>query len=164
MNTFIADSGASAHMVHSKSLLSDFIEEESEVKIGDNTEVKSLGTGTFKGYHVKNTGEQVDVALFQVLLVPDLWVNLSSITKATLNKDCKATCEDNLITVNTNSHQLYFDKIFPHGHGQRMSTDFLTHTECANLTLTKATYQDLHHKLGHPHKQAVINGARFAVY
>jgi hypothetical protein len=63
MNTFIADSGASAHMVHSKSLLTDFIEEEGEVKIGENTEVKSLGTGTFKGYHVNNTGEQVDVTL-----------------------------------------------------------------------------------------------------
>jgi hypothetical protein len=159
MNTFIADSGASAHMVHSKSLLTDFIEEEGEVKIGDNTEVKSLGTGTFKGYHVNNTGEQVDVTLNKVLLVPDLWVNLFSITKATSNKDCKVICEDNLITVNTNSHQLHFDKVLPHGHGQIMSTDFLTHTKCANLTFNTATYQDLLHKLGPPHKQAVIDTA-----
>jgi hypothetical protein len=56
-------------MVHSKSILTDFIEERGEVKIGDNTKVKSLGTGTFKGYHVNNTGEQVDVTLSKVLLV-----------------------------------------------------------------------------------------------
>jgi hypothetical protein len=46
MNTFIADSGASAHMVHSKSLLTNFKEKSRMVKIGGNTEVKSLGTGT----------------------------------------------------------------------------------------------------------------------
>jgi hypothetical protein len=88
MNTFIADLGASAHMIHSKSLLSDFTEEEGEVNIGDNTEVKSLGTGRFKGYHVNNKGEKVDDTINRVVLDPDLWVNLLSITKATSNKDC----------------------------------------------------------------------------
>jgi hypothetical protein len=46
-NTFIANSGASAHMVHSKSLLSNFKEDMGTVTIGDKTELKSLGTGTF---------------------------------------------------------------------------------------------------------------------
>jgi hypothetical protein len=41
-----------------------------------------------------------------------------------------------------------------------MSTDLFTHTECANLTITKATCQDLHHKLGHPHKQGIIDTAK----
>jgi hypothetical protein len=46
-NTFIADLGASAHMVHSKSLVSNFNEDMGTVTIGDKIEVKSLGTGTF---------------------------------------------------------------------------------------------------------------------
>jgi hypothetical protein len=45
-NPFIADSGASVHMVHSKHLLSNFKEDKGEFKVGDNTMVESLGTGT----------------------------------------------------------------------------------------------------------------------
>jgi hypothetical protein len=41
MNNFIADSGLSAHMVHSKSLLTNFQEKSGTVKFGDNTEVVS---------------------------------------------------------------------------------------------------------------------------
>jgi hypothetical protein len=51
-NTFIADSGASTHMVHSKSMLSNFQKEDGVVKVGDNSEVESEGTGTFTGYHL----------------------------------------------------------------------------------------------------------------
>jgi hypothetical protein len=45
-NTFIADSGASTHIVHSKQFLTDFQPEEGDVKIGDNKTIKSLGEGT----------------------------------------------------------------------------------------------------------------------
>jgi hypothetical protein len=40
-NTFIADSGASAHMVPSKSLLTNFKQDSGNVKIGDNSVVDS---------------------------------------------------------------------------------------------------------------------------
>ena len=159
-NTFVADSGASAHMVHSKHLLSNFTENEGTVKIGDNTQVESLGTGTFIGYHINAEGKEIEVQLKDVLLVPDLWVNLFSITKATSNKDCKIICEDNLITVNTNSEQIHFNKALPHGAGKIMATELYTYSECANLVLKKTTYSDLHQKLGHPHKQTVIDTAK----
>jgi hypothetical protein len=57
-NRFIADSGESTHMVHSKSLLSNFQKEDGVVKIGDNSEVESEGTGTFTGYHLDKHGKQ----------------------------------------------------------------------------------------------------------
>jgi gag-polypeptide of LTR copia-type len=104
MNTFIADSGASTHMVHSKHLLKNFQEDLGEVKIGDNTKVESLGKGTFYGYHLNKNGTEVPVILTDVLLVPSLWVNLFSVTKATTDNKAKIICEDNLITVQpTNS-------------------------------------------------------------
>jgi Reverse transcriptase (RNA-dependent DNA polymerase)/gag-polypeptide of LTR copia-type len=160
-NTFVADSGASAHMVHSKYLLSNFKEDLGTVKIGDNTEVKSLGTGTFKGYHINKDGQEIEVTLQDVLLVPDLWVNLFSITKATSINHCKVICEDNLITVNTHSEPIHFTKVLPHGAGKIMATEFFTNSECANLALKKTTYHDLHKKLGHPHKQSVVKTAKF---
>ena len=70
-------------MVHCKHLLSNFKENIGTVKIGDNTQVGSLGTGTFIGYHINAEGKDIEVQLKDVLLVPDLWVNLFSITKAT---------------------------------------------------------------------------------
>jgi hypothetical protein len=89
--------------LHSKSLLSNSRAKSRTVEIGDNTEVQSLGAGTFMGFHLKEDNKNINLMLKDVLLVPDLWVNLLSITKATSTKNCKVICEENLITVNTNS-------------------------------------------------------------
>jgi hypothetical protein len=85
-------------------------------------------------------------------------VNSFSITKTTSTKNCKVICEDNLITVNTNSH---FNKALPHGEEKIMSTEFFSNTEWANLVLKNTTYADLHQKLGHPYKLAVIDTAKY---
>jgi hypothetical protein len=81
-NTFIA----STHMVHSKSLLSNFQKKDGVVKIGDNSEVESEGTGTFTGRHLDKYGQQIDVTLHEVLLVPTLWVNFFQSQKQPLNQ------------------------------------------------------------------------------
>jgi hypothetical protein len=148
-------------MVHSKSLLSNFKENSGTPKIGDNTKVQSLGTGTSMGYHLSKDNKNIELILQDVLLVPDLWVNLFSITKATSTKNCKVICEDNLITNNSNSEQLHFNIALPHGEVKIISTEFFSNTECANLVLKKTTYAELHQKLGHPHKQAVIDTAKY---
>jgi hypothetical protein len=109
-------------MVQSKSLLTNFQEKSGTVKIGDNTEVKSLWTGTFMGYHINKEDKSIDLTLHDVLLVPDLWVNLFLIIKATSAKNCQVICEDNLITVNTNAEQLHFKKAIPHGAGKIITT------------------------------------------
>jgi hypothetical protein len=79
-------------MVHSKSLLANFKKDSGKVKIGDSSEVDSEGTGTFKGYHLNKEGKQIDVTLDDVLLVPHLWVNLFSITKARSKPNYKVIC------------------------------------------------------------------------
>jgi hypothetical protein len=56
-NTFVADSGASAHMVHTREMLPVFKDLISDVKIGDNSTVQSKGTGTFNGYHMNKDGQ-----------------------------------------------------------------------------------------------------------
>jgi hypothetical protein len=52
---------------------------------GDNKSIKSLGKGTFHGYHVNANDQTVPITLHNVLLVPDLWVNLFTVTKAMEN-------------------------------------------------------------------------------
>jgi hypothetical protein len=70
-------------MVHSRHMLTDFTSKEDSVMIGDNTAIKSLGVGTFKGFHTNQHGNHIKITLTDVLLVPDLWVKLFSITKST---------------------------------------------------------------------------------
>jgi hypothetical protein len=159
-NTFIADSGASTHMVHSKQFLSDFQPEVGDVKIGDNKTIKSHGKGTFHGYYINSEDKQVPITLQDVLLVPDLWVNLFSVTKAMENNKSKIIGENDIITVQArNSEQVHFNKVLPHGDGKILATEFYTTTACANPVL-KTSYNDLHHKLGHANKQTVQNTAK----
>jgi hypothetical protein len=146
-------------MVHSRHMLTDFISKEDSVMNGDNTAIKSLGTGTFKGFHTNQHGDYIEITLTHVLLVPDLWVNLFSITKSTSQKGNRVICENNLIAVHTNTHEIHFDIILNHGNGKILAANFYQDTECANLTLKRAIYEDLHKKLGHPHKQAVFDTA-----
>jgi hypothetical protein len=41
-----------------------------------------------------------------------------------------------------------------------MATEFYSNTDCANLVLKRSTNEDLHKKLGLPHKQAVVDTAK----
>jgi hypothetical protein len=59
-------------------------------------------------------------------LIPDLWANLFSITKATSLKSCKVICEDNLITVHSPGGNIHFNTVLQHGDGKILSTDFYT--------------------------------------
>jgi hypothetical protein len=112
-------------MVHSKSLLTNYQQEIGELKIGDSNEIKSLGKGRFLGYYKNQDGETITVTLNDVPLVPDLWVNLYTITKETSNKDCKVVCKDNLITVHTNNKEIQFNKVLPHGQGKKWQQIYL---------------------------------------
>jgi hypothetical protein len=62
-NTFIADSVASTHMVHSSKLLTNFIPHQNKVRIRDKTMVESLGMGTFDGTHINSDGQDITITL-----------------------------------------------------------------------------------------------------
>jgi hypothetical protein len=94
-------------------------------------------------------------------LVPDLWVNLFSVTKAMENNNSKIICENDIITIQAkNSEQVQFSTVLPHGDGKILATEIYTTTACANPVL-KTTYTDLHHKRGHANKQTVQNTAKY---
>jgi hypothetical protein len=48
-------------------LLTDNQEDIGEVKIGDSTEIESLGNGTFHGYYMNKDGEPITIILIDVL-------------------------------------------------------------------------------------------------
>jgi hypothetical protein len=103
LNTFSAESGSPAHMIHSTSLLTNYQEDNGEVKIGDYNEIKSLRKGTFNGRYMNNYGGPITITLNDMLVVPDHWVNLFSITEAASNNDFKLVFDDNPIAIHTNN-------------------------------------------------------------
>ena len=168
--SFIADSGASSHMVNDKSLLRDFVPNKTKIKVGDNRTIFSTGHGTYKGYHTNKQGEKVSVFLNKVLHVPELWTNLFSINTATRNKDTTIICEDELITVKGKNKDIHFQDVTYHGNGKILSTEFKQDdnneikelanlTEVANLFTTKMEYNDLHRIMGHAHKRIIKDTA-----
>jgi hypothetical protein len=50
-HSFVADSGASCHMVKDKNLLTNFIPEAGKVKVGDSRLTPSYGYGIYRGIH-----------------------------------------------------------------------------------------------------------------
>jgi hypothetical protein len=63
------------------------------VQIGCSTKVISFGTGPFMDYCQNKDHKQTEITLHDVLLVPDLWVKIFSITKAMSTKICQVICE-----------------------------------------------------------------------
>jgi hypothetical protein len=61
--------------------------------------MQNLAQGTFHGYHVKANDQTVPITLQDVLLAPDLWVNLLSVTKAMENNKSKIICKNDIISV-----------------------------------------------------------------
>ena len=71
---WIADSGASAHMSHTSTLMENYKASSSQVQIGDDSSLSVQGTGDIV---------YGDASLTDVLHVPHLSSNLFSISKAT---------------------------------------------------------------------------------
>jgi Reverse transcriptase (RNA-dependent DNA polymerase)/gag-polypeptide of LTR copia-type len=79
---WIADSGASSHMKSNCDGLTNIREYKGNVKIGDGSIVKSTLVGDYKCMAIDSDGKQTEFTLRNVKVVPSLWCNLFSITKA----------------------------------------------------------------------------------
>ena len=88
-DTFIADSGATCHMRGSLNGMYNLQPYVSDIVVGSGATIKSVSKGDYKGIVVKPDGKTLDVILTDVLYIPDLWVNLISITKAISNPNVR---------------------------------------------------------------------------
>ena len=154
-DTFIADSGATSHMRCSTKGMVDLEEWKVEVKVGNSNKMMSALKGTFKGLLIQQDGSTMEISLRDVLYVPDLWVNLLSLTKAIQHPNVSISSKGALITLNAGDNQIIFDKEIINGSGRLLGVDIVPRitTEFAAITapadLTK-TYDYMHSVLGHP--------------
>ena len=169
-NTFIADSGATCHMRNSTSGMYDLEDHIQEITVGNGDITLSKYRGKFRGTIIQQDGGYMDIVLHDVLFVPDLYLNLLSLTKALKHPHIKLQSDGELITVlftdlvdeNGQQEKMVFDKIYPTGSGQLLGVEIQPCEDYANMVmLTEALtrYEDLHEKLGHPNDTVVTKTA-----
>jgi hypothetical protein len=79
--TFVADTGATSHMVKSKKCLTDITQITSEKIMGNEEQLKCTENVIYRVYFKNKHGHDVPIILRDVLHVTWLSVNLLSITK-----------------------------------------------------------------------------------
>ena len=167
-NTFIADSGASCHMRNSTLGMYDLEDHIQEVTVGNSETMLSKYKGKFKGTIIQQDGGYMPIVLSEVLFVPDLWLNLISITKVLKQPHINMRNTGQLITIIFEAEdehpqeQFTFDKIHPAGSGQLLGVEIIPSEDYANmvmLTEVLVIYENLHEKLGHPNETVVTNTA-----
>jgi hypothetical protein len=80
-NTFFADSGATCHMHSSLEGMFDLKPYVTARMVGKNEIMASVFKGQYKGIMLKNDLTSVVITLQDVLFIPELMVNLCSLTK-----------------------------------------------------------------------------------
>ena len=154
--TWIADSGATTHMTNSLEGLFDLVDANVSVSVGDGRKMKTLKTGKWRGTAIDSEGRRQQITLSNVSYVPDLMVNLFSLT-AVMDKGFQVDGNHKGINILKENWSMRFDKRIgtPKGHvfAITMLPEGIFDREMANLTIP---YEDAHQLLGHPGKNKLI--------
>jgi hypothetical protein len=148
-NTFVFDSGATSHMRFSKDGKINLKPLKITIKVGNAEDINSEAIGTFEGLLTQKDGSTFPITLEDVFYIPDLYVNLFSMTSVLKNKTVDFKREKGTTAlVYDKDHKLIFDKIIEVGRGKLLVVDIVPHQE--NLHIHIRTYKELHEQLGHP--------------
>jgi hypothetical protein len=143
-DTFVFDSGATSHMRFIKDGMINLKPLKIAIKVGNAEDIYSEAIRSFKGLVTQKDGSTFPITLEDVLYIPDLFVNIFSMTRVLKNKTVDFKREKGTIAlVYDKDHNFLFDKSIEVGHGT-----LLPHQE--NLHIHNRSYKELHEQLGHP--------------
>jgi len=150
-NTWIADSGASTHMCNDISALYDLKETNQVISIGDGRKMLVTKTGKLRGEIIDENGKSKIITLTNVSFIPDLVVNLFSLTLV-MEKDYSIVGTKKGIKVNKGSSSVEFYTKFGSTNGYIFGTCIRPINQIALVSETKTnkTYAEAHSVLGHP--------------
>ena len=154
--TWIADSGATTHMTNSLDGMFDLTDAKVSISVGDGRKMKTLRTGKWRGTAIDSEGTRRQITLSNVSFVPDLMVNLFSLTTV-MDNGFQVDGNNKGIVVQKDNWSMRFDKRIgtPKGHvfAITMIPEGNINHEMANATIS---YEDAHQLLGHPGKNKLI--------
>ena len=109
-HTFIGDSGASCHMVHSEKGMFDVTSANENVTIGNGHKIAVTKVGKLRATYIPKEGKEQKIVLHQVKVIPELApYNLFSLTAA-LDNDFKIGNEGKQIYLVKGNFKLKFDR------------------------------------------------------
>jgi Reverse transcriptase (RNA-dependent DNA polymerase) len=155
-------------MVNSLKGVSNTVDINVDVKMGNGSVAKATKKGTFRGTVKQLDGEEIQVCL-DVKYVPDLWCNLFSIGTA-LHKGWKLSNEGSKFILTKDGTKINFDRKTNAGDGHTMMV-FIepksknlpeeTASAATNLNAKRMNINDLHRLLGHPGDAKVKEMAKY---
>ena len=144
-NTWILDSGATAHMRFSLEGMMDLVPWKSSITVGNKEIIYSEQKGTFKGAIVSDSGVEFYVTMEDVLYVPGIFMNLFSLTKAMLNPRISIEHIGKYIALGVgHNNKLIFDKVIDGGNGNLLAVDiFPVHrnNQAGNSSFSSISYE-----------------------
>ena len=150
-DTFIADTGASCHMRKDISGMHNLVKHQVPITVGNSETIYSEAKGYFTGFIKQNDGKMESFTLKDVLYVPDLWINLFSLSKPVRDKTASVYTLDGIFYVKFDNQQVIkFDKTVKSGSGHLFAKDFTPlDTRDRQIALQAIDYDKLHASLGH---------------
>jgi hypothetical protein len=106
---WLGDTGASCHMTYCDKGMYDFEMVTSNVTVGNGSVMKTHKIGKKKLKFTNSNGKQFNIILENCKYIPDLHVNLFSITQA-LSNGWTLTNKDKMISLHKNHLQIDFDR------------------------------------------------------
>lgn len=157
--TWIADSGASTHMTNTLDGMFDMVDANINISVGDGRKMTTTKIGKWKGVAIDQEGRKNNITLTNVSYVPDLMVNLFSLTTA-MDKGYSVNGSKEGITVQKGTWSMNFNRRVgtPRGHVFATSLIPLSNydSEQANLSIG---YEAAHQILGHPGRNLLLGTA-----
>ena len=166
-NTFLGDSAASTHMGNCDEGMFDVTLINSPVEIGNGVFLTATKIGKRRVTAMQADGSTADLVLEDDKYVPELWVNLFSITKA-LSKGWNIGNKGINLFVCKGQVRLTFDQVFRTQKGLVLGVEMVPRTSTvgavATVVLEKGKsikVDDLHQILGHPSEETTRRTAAF---
>jgi hypothetical protein len=110
-NIFLGNTGASTHMGNSDEGMFDVTVISSLVEIGNGVVLTATKIGKRRVTAMQTNGENIDLVLEDYKYVPEVWVNLFSITKSLL-KEWNIGNKGIQLFVSKGNVKLVFDQVF----------------------------------------------------
>ena len=163
-NVWLADSGASHHVVNSKIGLVNIrkFEQREIVKVANGHQVEVEFEGDFKGTVYDVDGKCRDITIKDVSYVPSLEMNLLSLTKV-IDNGYNLGNRNRLITIENDQMKLEFDEVLETRKGYlagikicpRIGDTEENDVIASSVGVKVIDINVLHEVLGHPHQDIV---------
>ena len=149
-NSWIVDSGATCHICCNKKLFNELeLESSVEITLGDNTTIKSSGSGTVK---LQLDGSHRNGILHNVLFVPQLTFNLLSVTQTTKYGNRAVFYDTGCHIINNDVDEVIATAT---KHGSLYYLDCSSSNESVNSTIHTADVNKWHQRYGHLNVQSL---------